>query len=83
MESVEVLDGLSIGWKGEFQIRYYSMHNFRQVASLLSQTSYGTATGKGEYGVYLKGLLECRENHFLMCLKSGNPNEKEVSGRSR
>lgn len=54
------------------------MHNFRQVASLLSQTSFGIATGKGKYGVYLKGLLECRENHSLMCLESGNPSEKEV-----
>lgn len=59
------------------------MHNFRQVASLLSQTFYGTAAGKGKYGVYLRGLLECRENNFLMCLKSGNPGEKEVSGRRR
>lgn len=53
------------------------MHNFRQVASLLSQTSFGIATGKGKYGA-LKGLLECRENHSLMCLESGNPSEKEV-----
>lgn len=65
-------------WKGEFQICYCSMHSFRQVASLLSQTSYGTATGKGKYGVYLRGLLECRENHSLICLKSGNSSEKEV-----
>lgn len=54
------------------------MHNFRQVTSLLSQTSFGIATGKGKYGVYLKGLLECRENHSLMCLESGNPSGKEV-----
>lgn len=46
MENVEVLGGLSMTWKGEFQICYYSMHNFRQVPSLLSQTSYGTATGR-------------------------------------
>lgn len=54
------------------------MHNFRQIASLLSETSFGIATGKGKYGVYLKGLLEYRENHSLMCLKSGNPSGKEV-----
>lgn len=78
MESVEILDGLSIGC---------GRGNFRSVTApcivlgkLLhfSQTSYGTATGKGKYGVYLRGLLECRENHSLICLKSGNSSEKEV-----
>lgn len=64
--------------EGEFQICYYSMHNFRQLASLLSQTSYGSAAGKGIYGVCLRGLLEGRENHSLICLKSGNSSEKEV-----
>lgn len=54
------------------------MHNFREVASLLSQTSYGTATGKGKCGVCLRGLLESRESHSLICLKSENPREKEV-----
>ncbi|RLV91321.1 hypothetical protein DV515_00014170 [Chloebia gouldiae] len=28
--------------------------------------------------MYLRGLLECRENHSLMCLESGNPSENEV-----
>lgn len=53
------------------------MHNFRQVASLLSQIPYRTATGKGKYGVYLRGPLECRENHFLM-LEKCESSEKEV-----
>lgn len=53
------------------------MHNFWQVASL-PLTSYGTAPGKGKYSMYLKGLLECRENHSLMYLRSGNTSEMEV-----
>lgn len=28
--------------------------------------------------MYLRGLLECRENHSLRCLRSGNPSEKKV-----
>lgn len=78
MESVEVLDGLNIGHvRGNF--RFLTTPCIILVKLLhYSQTSYGTATGKGKYGVYLRGLLECRENNFLMCLKSRNPGEKEV-----
>jgi len=56
------------------------MHNFRQAALLLYlRLAIKLLQRREKHLVYLRGLLECIENHYLVCLKSGNIlSEKEV-----
>lgn len=49
------------------------MHNFRQAALLLYlRLTIGLLQRREKHLVYLRGLLECVENHSLICLKCGN-----------
>lgn len=53
--------------------QYYSMHTFRQGALLLYlRLTIVLLQRREKHLVYLRGLLEYLENHYLVCLKSGN-----------